>query len=298
MGLPLLGLALCWPETARPIGTPALDPVQVVQGYEDGRFLDLSALEFNGRTGELLVADRGAGKVYGFGAGGSSRRVLDLPEGCDPLDLAVDAKGRVLVLDGGKPGRVLVLSASGLESWKLPAEACQKTSALRLALAPEGDLYVLYGGTQGVWKRDAGSVEFHRWMGSSAPGWEALALDGFGRLCLVGPGPKNILLAEGEGKIHFALADRNGSAGLLRRPSAPYVDVQGRLWIADAETGFLKVFDAQGGLSFSLDTAGLAAGPLVRILDISSDRDHRFFFLDHGRQCLCIYDERRGNVGL
>jgi 4-amino-4-deoxy-L-arabinose transferase-like glycosyltransferase/sugar lactone lactonase YvrE len=167
------------------------------------RVIDLRPLQvYNPRglavtASEILIADTGGGRVLVCDRDGRLLRQVGRPgkgrgELSDPVDVASDRDGRLVVVDAGN-GRIQRFASDGSAEAAWPRAGDRPgIGAERADVDPDGTVWVAGGGAAEVWRLPAaGPPRRHPLPDGLRP--EGLATAGNGRLFLVVPAPTRLV---------------------------------------------------------------------------------------------------------
>jgi streptogramin lyase len=185
--------------------------------------------------GGVVVLDAGAGTLMRFDGQNDAGTRLFAGEGFyGPRGLTATADGRLIVSDTGK-NRLMIGSPNG--SSASVTEIAQPTGA---AVLRDGTILAAETGAERIVQVNADGVRVASWTmptSSTSPGPHAVALPD-GGWAVTAPEAQAIIMRRGEdGPVEIRpLGDA------ARRPSGLLLDQAGRLVVADAETGRLRIF--------------------------------------------------------
>lgn len=253
-------------------------------------------------------------------------------------DLVVDAKGRYLVLDNGRLrliqpdalGRLSISTLAGQDSTSSlgtpgqgaagfvdgPGETALFNNPRRLAIAPDGTVYVLDAGNNAIRKvvldaKDHATVSTLAGNGAAgsqdgqgtsaefnAP--QGIAVDSQGNVYVADTGNNTIRMVTPSGAVSTIAG--NGTAGFqdgvaasaeFNKPLALKVDNRGRIWVADTYNARLRLVakDSNGGYQVStaagngtgrdVDGTGTSAEFGGRMTDLAFTPDGSLDVLDN-----------------
>ncbi len=183
------------------------------------------------------------------GAGGVAVATLGSLE--RPLDVSVDAEGRVYVLEGRGQRRVRLFDAEGklASTFEVPSRPMGPGPAY-LALGPDGLVYLGDRATGSVLVFDAQGTQVRRIMSPLADGWLPLgvAFDGAGNLYVtdVTPGRHRVVKLDRDGRLVWAVGSQGSSPAQFDFPVDVAVDGLGRVYVSDSNNGRVQVLDSSG----------------------------------------------------
>jgi DNA-binding beta-propeller fold protein YncE len=278
-------------ERAERTITDLVPELVLVGGFYSGWFTGVAGVACDAATGEILVADAGANTIEIFGEGGAPLFAFSDDEHLlQPTRLAVDADGRILVLDRERDA-VKVFSYRGEYQGRLslPGLGPEARPVLTaLALDRNGDL----------------------WVGDTRSG-QVLAYDRQLRLRMKlgtygdGPGQLDGIIGIALDDRHVYVASQDGmavhvftrqgrfvrgwgfhDAGLhnVSLPAGIAVDGKGRVILLDTLRQELKYFDAEGRLIDNFGGLGELPGALAYPTDVAVDRRGRLCVADGGNR--------------
>jgi hypothetical protein len=260
-------------------------------GYYSGNFGGVAGIHCDRRTGEILVADPVANSIEIFDERGAPIFAFtDAAHLKSPSRVAVDARGRIHVLDGDRD-RIKVFSYRGDFEGELELTGLEVPGGAvftAIAFDANGDLYVGES-------RSGQVVAFGRTLKPK------LRIGTLGE----GPGQLSGIVGIAFDAKHVYVASQDGVAvhvftrqGKLLRswghhdvglhnvslPAAIAVDAQGRVILLDTLRQEIKYFDPDGKLIGNFAGLGRQAGAVAYPTDLSLDRKGRLCVADGGNK--------------
>jgi len=220
--------ALLIPETAPPLDyVPVANPVTLPEGIKMGA---TAAVAFDAR-GHLYVLARGGASFFEFDPAGTYVRSFGEPM-TRSHGLRIDREGNLWATDVGahtvmkfnpKGELLLTLGVKGQAgAWDEAAGERKLNQPNDIAIAANGDVFVVQGHTPGLTRGDARVLKFDK-TGRFLKTW-----GGKGK-------------APGQFDVAHAIA----------------IDAKGLLWVVDRENQRIQVFDAEGTFMREMKYAGL-----------------------------------------
>lgn len=250
------------------------------------------ALAAAGVRGQLRAGDGlpAGAPISGAVSGllGSASATLDSLE--RPLDVSVDALGRVYVLGGPGQRWVRSFDAAGrpLSSFEIPG-TLSAPGAAYLASGPDGLIYVGDRATASVLAFDAQGTLMRRLTSPLADGWLPLgvAFDDTGDLYVtdVTPGRHRVLKLDRAGRLLWAAGLQGSGPSQFAFPADVAVDSRGRVYVSDSNNGRVQVLDEAGSFLQLLPAGGRSLEPRGLALDGS-----RLYVVSTSRHEVLVYD--------
>src|SRR5688572_14219129 len=220
--------ALLVPETAPPLDyVPVANPITLPEGTKMGA---TAAVAFDAR-GHLYVLARGGASFFEFDPAGTYVRSFGEPM-TRSHGLRIDREGNLWATDVGahtvmkfnpKGDLLLTLGVKGQAgAWDEAAGERKLNQPNDIAIAANGDVFVVQGHTPGLTRGDARVLKFDK-TGRFLKTW-----GGKGK-------------APGQFDVAHAIA----------------IDAKGLLWVVDRENQRIQVFDAEGTFMREMKYAGL-----------------------------------------
>jgi DNA-binding beta-propeller fold protein YncE len=260
-------------------------------GLYSGWFSSVTGIACDPVSGEVYVADSAANTIEIFDERGSPLFAFSDDEHLsEPVRLAVDAEGRILVLDRDH-ARIKIFSYRGEYQGDLQLPGlgpADKPTFTALAIDKNGDLYVGESRSGQVLAFDRNLRPRLR-IGSfgDGPG----QFDGIVGIAL---DDQNIYVASADGiAIHvftrqgrFVRAWGHHDAGLhnVSLPAGIAVDAKGRVILLDTLRQEIKYFDSEGRLIDLFAGLGAQPGAVAYPTDLVMDRRGRLCVADSGNQ--------------
>lgn len=170
----------------------------------------------------------------------------------EPTDVAVDAEGRVYVVDSGKR-RIVVLAAEGrqLAEWKSAGEDGRELAGpTAIEVSPAGRIYVTDTYADRVIELDA------------------------------------------QGRFRAAWGENGEGAGQLRRPHGLALDAKGNVYVVDSHNHRVQVFDPEGRFKGFFGSKGSGLGQLLYPHGVAVDDQDRVYVTDAGNHRVQVFDSR------
>jgi DNA-binding beta-propeller fold protein YncE len=249
----------------------------MAQANHGGSFVRPRAVALDVAHGEVIVANTGLGRVEYFDYRtwplGFFTHEVPGPEGLprtgEPIALAVDASGRLLVSDL-KAAFVDVLDYRGRSLARLSLPAPDDTSSDRfgpgaIAVAPDGRVFVASRGAGRVHVFDAGLRHVASWGVAGSDSTQlsnitALAVDTTGRVyvaCV--SGALAVQVFDGNGTFAFGFGRHDIGPGNFSLPTGIAFAAGGRVCVCDAIRQVVQVFETDG--TFVGAVGGVGVGP-------------------------------------
>ena len=263
---------------AAAVGRAAAPAPVVVPLGSAGQALQAPARVAVDAAGSLYVTDPGQGRVTVYDAFGRLRATRDGFAG--PLGIAVDGQGRIYLAEQ-LAGSVSVFDAGWNLLYQLGAGRGEFRSPGYIALDGSNTVYVSDSGANAV-KVYAGAAQVNQF---GTPGSGAGAFDFPAGICV---SPAGELFVVDQNNDHVQVFDLQGTyrrayvfrLGMLARPSGrkqgATLDAAGRLYVADAFQGTVRVLDlATGSALGTIGAFGAGAGRLSAPAGLAVDRFNR-----------------------
>lgn len=268
--------------------TPPQPPVVTpLRAYRDG-YSAPSAVATDS-MGRVYITDYNLGKVFVRDEFG---RLVSVKSGLDhPLSIAVDPTGRVYVGEAG-PGSVSVFLpdwspssklGQGAGEFQMPNHITIPTSGLlaRMILVSDSraDLIKIYSPGGSLIRQFGGS--------GTAPGQfnfpTGIFVNAGGELFVADQNNNRIQVFTSEGVFLRSFGRSTFmSLGPFSRTQGITGDAQGRIFIADAFQGTVKVIDGQGNAVSTVAGFGEGLGELRTPTSLAIDRNNRLFVVSLG----------------
>lgn len=272
----LLVLALAVPAAPADLVPPSIVSVQLIvagPSLLDGfrRPLDLAA---DSSRGVLVVADTGNHRIVTLDATGRSRGslswVTDEARGrrCEPRGLALDARGRLYVVDvvGGEV-EVLTSTGSHLATLAPTGADLEGIRAQDVAVGASGRIYVAYAGrSPGILVFDPRGAIGARIGFAAAGAGELRSPVGLAvspdetEIAVLDPEADHAVRVYGvEGTLHASFGRHGEGDGTFSRAAHVVWGPDASLWVTDSIRHSISVFDRQG--QFRGRIGGFGHGP-------------------------------------
>ncbi|MFH0908073.1 MAG: immunoglobulin domain-containing protein [bacterium] len=227
-------------------------------------------------NGIVYVADPDAGQIVAFDAFGRLREVRSGFDG--PLAVAVDGSGRILVGESG-PGSVSAFDAGWNFLFKLGSGDGEFASPGFIAIDPvpgHDTVYVSDGTADDVGVYSNGTLAFTFGTYGTGNGqfdFPAGVFATTNEILVVDQNNDRVQVFDHGGSFlrTFTLVTTNESGPIGGRSQGILADDAGRIYVADAFQGFIRVFDATGGLLSTIGSIGEAPGQFHTPSDLAID---------------------------
>jgi sugar lactone lactonase YvrE len=269
----------------------------ILGGYYSGQFTAVAGVHCDRRTGEILVADPGAGAIEIFDENGSPLfSFADDDHLREPSRVAVGPDDRIYVLDNERAS-IKTFSYRGeyLGPLELPGlDPKAKPSFTAIAFDEGGNLYVGESRTGQVLGFDRRLRPIFR-VGSFGEGPGQLS-----GVAGIAFDKKNVYVVSSDGMaVH--IFTRQGrfvrgwgyhDAGLqnVSLPAGIAVDAKGRVIVLDTLRQEIKYFDPEGRLIDLYAGLGTQPGAVAYPTDLSMDRNGRLCVADGGNHRVQVLD--------
>ncbi len=279
-GLALVLLATLAPQTARAGATVMdLDSAHVMaQAHHGEMFLRPRAIALDLVHHEVIVANTGLGRVeyfdYRTWPRGFFTHTVPGPDGRplagEPIALAVDAQGRVLVSDIKAP-YVDVLDYRGRSLQQLVLPAPDDTAGARfgpgaIAVAPDGRVFVASRGAGLVHVFDRTFKHVGSWGVTGTDSTRivnitALAVDSAGRVFVAcAMTVLAVQVFDAGGQFLFGFGRHDLGPGNFSLPSGLAFTTGGRVCVSDAIRQVVQVFESDGAFVGAVGNIGVHPG--------------------------------------
>jgi DNA-binding beta-propeller fold protein YncE len=224
----------------------------------------------------------------------------------DPSDLAIDAEGRIWVVDASR-GTIEIFAPDGtfLESWGGPgtgdgqfafSSGIHPYSSGDIAFGPDGSIYVVDTGNVRVQKFAPDRRFLLSWGGEGEADGQFLqpagiAVDPAGMVYVSDEQRAIIQIFDGEGRFLNAFGGLGVEEGQLILPQGIALDPRGLLWVVDRGNNRLQQFDAEGNVHAIVGTVGFDEGELNQPHDVAVDRLGRLFVAEEGMSRVQVLDQ-------
>lgn len=249
---------------AAPVAGAALvEPLQMVRGAGDGiPFNGPKGIAIDGERGEVLISNTAAGRIEVFSYTGRRKAFfihrVRATDGSEmdglPAAIALDQKGRLLVVDG-LSNDVDVLDARGRSIGRL-AVPVQPSGGrpVGVAVARDGAIFVATGGDSGtVHEFDSRGTLVTSWRGDAvSPGRltriSALAVTPDDHIVVACPLNQEhaIQIFTRDGAFVLGFGGHNIDPGDFSLPSGIVVTNDGRIWVSDEIRQTVQVYASDG----------------------------------------------------
>ena len=207
-----------------------------------------------------------------------------------PLDVAVDAEGRLYVLGGRGQRWVWSFDPSGkpLSAFEVPGTPGGLGPAY-LAVGPDGLIYIGDRASASVLVFDGEGRMVRQLTSPLNDGWLPLgvAFDAAGNLYVtdVTPGRHRVVKLGGYGKVVWTVGSQGSGPAQFSFPSEVTVDGQGRVYVSDSNNGRVQVLDASGAFLQVLPEGDRSLDPRGLALDGT-----RLYVVSTSRHEILVYD--------
>jgi DNA-binding beta-propeller fold protein YncE len=224
----------------------------------------------------------------------------------DPSDLAVDAEGRIWVVDASR-GTIDIFASDGtfLESWGDPgagdgqfsfSSGIHPYSSGDIAFGPDGSIYVVDTGNVRVQKFAPDRRFLLSWGGEGEADGQFLqpvgiAVDRAGMVYVSDEQRAIIQIFDGEGRFLNAFGGLGVEEGQLILPQGIALDPRGLLWVVDRGNNRLQQFDAEGNVHAVVGTVGFDEGEFNQPHDIAVDSLGRVYVAEEGMSRVQVLDQ-------
>ena len=245
-------------------------------------------------AGRLYVADPRLGLIT---IRDESGHLLGVRRGFDrPLGLAVDASGRIFVCEAGK-GRVAIFTPDWVPAGALGQGEGEFQMPNHIQITPDGLVYVVdsaanlvkvYGPDNQVVRQFGGSGRLNGQLNFPT----GLAVTSVGEIFVSDQGNERIQVFDATGAF---LRKFGGTLGMLGsnttfgRVQGLLADGQGRIYLADAFRGVVKVVTATGAVLGTIGAFGTDPGQLKGPSSLALDRNNRLFVATPGNTRVEIF---------
>lgn len=268
-----------------------------------------------GPDGVVYVSERDGHRVLKFAADGSAEWVVgqggvpgDGADGFDaPADLALDASGRLLVLERGA-ARIRILDAAGADVGAIGGPGvgdAEFDSPEGLGVAPDGRIAVADTGNHRVQILSAAGDLLGVVGSAGSPGAAGgrldrpadAAFDAAGNLYVADTFNDRVEVFDA-GLSHVRSIGRAGEPGeafdRLRRPRGVAFDADGRLYVSDTGNARVQVFDARGDYLTTIGgREGAGSGGLREPLGVAVSAEGRVWLADSGNHRVQAFEAPR-----
>ena len=220
-----------------------------------------------------------------------------------PLNVALDAKGELYIVDGGS-SRVLKFNRAGklVSEWGEPGEGQGqfdfgpgKAEKSALAFGPNGVVYVADSFNNRVQKFDKrGNFEaewgiegleagqFRDPFGIAVgPDWSVYVSDGLNN---------NVQKFDRDGNLLAAWGEIGIQPGKFSWPNSIAASQEGRIYVADRSNRRVQVFDRDGGFLFKFGFPGNDDGNFLQPTGIAVDQNGNIYVADVRRGDIQVFD--------
>ena len=273
-----------------------LKPVAVVrQHLYAGAFAAPRGLHFDRVHDELWVADTGNNLIAIFGS--DAFPLHSFPPGTrEPIRMAVDPAGRLLVIHGDRTG-ILLFNYRGepLGALTLPGLP-EKPSLGALAFDGAGNLYVGDNNTGQVLVYDPGFKLRRRFGGRGADEGEfqsigAIAVDGSGAVYVLDHQVLAVQVFDSRGNFLRGWGRHDMGAENVSLPSGVALDSRGHVIVVDSLRHEIKFFDTEGKFLARFGGYGNGLGQVAFPADVAVDGRDRVYVIERGNARIQIFEQ-------
>lgn len=255
------------------------------QGDKPGEFTSPRWVRYCPYTDTLLVADTQNSRVQILGPEGDVLRILQHEEMKAPCAVTSAPDGRIYVLDAGD-AKVRVFSAEGLLEKEMGGKPAFK-SAFGLALLPNQQLLVtdpeghcVHLLSQNGDVKDIFSKDFKSPSGITLAGEQVYILD---------HGLSAVLKLDTHGQLLSRFGKRGTAKGDFSIPKGIAVNEQGLIFVAEALSHRVQIFDPQGNWITTFGKKGSGEGEFSNPESLACRPEGNVYVLDRGNHRLQMF---------
>jgi len=255
-------------------------------------------LEFAGELlGEqnfvLANNDQGAGRGFLRWLVGLSRRGRQVTQLVRPQSGVVDAQGRILVTDAGRPSIFVFDEAAGsFDVWREAEAGVDFVSPVGIAELNADEFIVADAELAGAFVLSREGVPLRRFGATELERPTGLDVDTVaGRVYIADKGARLVKVFSTAGTLLRTIGVPGDAAGTLNAPMHIHV-VGDRLYVSDALNAHVLTYAADSGeLLGQVGQRGLYVGNMVRPKGVSVDSDGNIYVVESYYDHLLVYDD-------